>query len=234
MGRLVVRRTWRRPSEKGWRLETVEGGRRVGRRGGKVIYLVIIKLPALATRIVVNIQMRLHLWSHKLYVSPPLASCPALCSRISSSFLSSSPLPRFNATRKLWLWLVCTPGRSALSNLYHVFSPLSRVSRIFPEVRRTYLTSTGRKKLGWNWSPLLSRKIGRDFSPVLSPVFPRYVRKWTLIFTSLFDSCFLTWKTLVVPKNFPSDVNIISFNLWYIFPPYIHVYAHELYPSPSP
>lgn len=61
VGRLVVRRTWRRPSEKGWRLETVEGGRRVGRRGGKVIYLVIIKLPALATRIVVNIQMRLHL-----------------------------------------------------------------------------------------------------------------------------------------------------------------------------
>lgn len=42
-------------------VETVEGGRRVGRRGGKVIYLVIIKLPALATRIVVNIQMRLHL-----------------------------------------------------------------------------------------------------------------------------------------------------------------------------
>lgn len=233
MGRLVVRRTWRRPSEKGWRLETVEGGRRVGRRGGKVIYLVIIKLPALATRIVVNIQMRLHLWSHKLYVSPPLASCPALCSRISSSFLSSSPLPRFNATRKLWLCLVCTPGRSC---------PVQPLPRFFTAITSFPYFSWGETNLPrLNGEEKVTMKLvtfalSKDRPRFLSRSLSRLsaVRKWTLIFTSLFDSCFLTWKTLVVPKNFPSDVNIISFNLWYIFPPYIHVYAHELYPSPSP
>lgn len=201
VGRSVVRRTWRTTIRKG-RVEegTVEGRRRVGRCGGKVIYLVIIKLPALATRIVVNIQMRLHLWSHKLYVSPPLASCPALCSRISSSFLSSylslhhvlMQLENFDFGLYTGEVLAC-PTTITPTVFFHPYRSHEFPVVFFREVRRTQRGR--RKKLGWNWSPLLPfRKIGRDFFPVLSSVFPRYVRKWTLIFTSLFDSCSLTWE----------------------------------------